>query len=365
MRKLTVLGIVALMCIIAACTKKAGEGTQTAGGELALITDLGTIDDKSFNQGAWEGLVEYAKDKNISHKYYQPAEQSDHAYLGGIDLAVKGGAKVVVTPGFLFEVPVYIAQDRYPDVTFILIDGSPHNGEYTDFKVGPKTVGVSYAEEQAGYLAGYAAVKDGMRKLGFMGGMAVPAVVRFGYGFVQGANDAGVELGLDKGAITVKYHYTGAFAASPEAQALAASWYNDGEEVIFACGGAVGNSIMAAAEQAGKKVIGVDVDQSGESPSVMTSAVKELKLSVFELIKDFYEGGFPGGLDVIYSAENDGIGLVLDNAKFTNFTKDDYDAIYAKLKSGQVKIMRDVDGRGDPVTISDINTTAVSVIDIK
>jgi len=158
-----------------------------------------------------------------------------------------------VTPGFLFESPVFVAQDRYPNVHFILVDGTPHSADYSTFKTGNNTVGVLYAEDQAGFLAGYAVVKDGSRRLGFVGGMAVPAVVRFGYGFIQGAEYAAKELGLASGSITVNYHYTGGFAATPEAQTLAASWYNNGVEVIFACGGAVGNSVMAAAEQAGKK----------------------------------------------------------------------------------------------------------------
>ena len=122
---------------------------------------IGTIDDKSFNQGAWEGLVKYAEEKGISHQYYQPTEKSTTAYLESIDQAVKNGAKVIVTPGFLFEEPVYIAQDQYPDVTFILIDGNPHDADY-NYKTADNCVGITYAEEQVGFLAGYAAVKDGM-----------------------------------------------------------------------------------------------------------------------------------------------------------------------------------------------------------
>ncbi|MEG0981782.1 MAG: BMP family ABC transporter substrate-binding protein, partial [Erysipelotrichaceae bacterium] len=167
--------------------------------------------------------------------------------------------KVVITPGFLFEEPIYIAQDKYPDVNFILIDGNPHDAKGKDYKTGKNAVGIVFAEEQSGYLAGYAAVKEGYTKLGFMGGMAVPAVTRFGYGFVQGADAAAKELEIDN--VNVKYHYTGGFDATPEVQTLASSWYTDGTEVIFACGGAVGNSVMSAAEAIdSKKVIGVDVD---------------------------------------------------------------------------------------------------------
>lgn len=157
-------------------TTAAGETAaqqETAGGaEIALITDVGTIDDKSFNQGSWEGVAAYAKENNISHKYYKPSEKSDDAIMTSIDLAVKGGAKVIVCPGFLFEVPIYNAQVKYPDIKFILIDGAPHNGDY-NYDIKENTKAIYYAEEQAGFLAGYAAVQEGYRNLGFMGGYFV------------------------------------------------------------------------------------------------------------------------------------------------------------------------------------------------
>ncbi|MEG0744670.1 MAG: BMP family ABC transporter substrate-binding protein, partial [Erysipelotrichaceae bacterium] len=186
-----------------------------------MITDIGTIDDKSFNQGTWEGIKAYAEKNKITHEYYKPTEQSTDAYLAAIELAVQGGAKVVITPGFLFEEPIYIAQDKYPDVNFILIDGNPHDAKGKDYKTGKNAVGIVFAEEQSGYLAGYAAVKEGYTKLGFMGGMAVPAVTSFGYGFVQGADAAAKELEIDN--VNVKYHYTGGFDATPEVQTLASS----------------------------------------------------------------------------------------------------------------------------------------------
>ncbi|MDR0442064.1 MAG: BMP family ABC transporter substrate-binding protein [Treponema sp.] len=339
------LVLIAALVLMAACGKKA----ETF--DLALVTDLGTIDDKSFNQGSWEGLVQYAREHNISHKYYQPAEQSDDAYLTTIDLAVRGGAKIIVTPGFLFEVPVFIAQDRYPNVNFILVDGSPHDVTWSDFRTNSNTVGIHYAEDQAGFLAGYAAVKDGSRRLGFMGGMAVPAVVRFGYGFVQGAEYAAVEMGLDSGSVSVNYHYTGGFAATPEAQTMAASWYNNGIDVIFACGGAVGFSVMAAAEQAGKKVIGVDVDQSAESPTVITSAMKGLRPSVYSCISDYYAKKFPGGKELVFSAANDGVGLPMNTSRFQTFGKADYDAVFRRLANGSIPRMDNLDSEGSPKVV--------------
>lgn len=313
----------------------ASEANAEGGYELALVTDLGTIDDKSFNQGAWEGMKKYAEENGISYKYYQPQEGTTDSYVETIGLAVEGGAKLVVCPGFLFEEPVFIVQDQYPDVHFILLDGEPHNGDYSEFKTNDTVMPILFQEDQAGYLAGYAAVKDGMTKLGFMGGMAVPAVIRYGYGFVQGADAAAKELGVN---VEVMYNYTGAFAATPEAQAMAASWYQNGTEVVFGCGGAVGNSVMAAAEEAGTKVIGVDVDQSSESDTVITSAMKMLSNSVYDGVKAFYDGSFPGGQTSVFTAENDGVGLPMETSKFESFTQADYDALFADMKAGKITI---------------------------
>ena len=328
---------------------------NTGGGdvyELALITDLGTIDDRSFNQGAWEGLVQYATENNITHKYYQPADQGDDAYLNAIDLAVQGGAKVVVTPGFLFEVPIFYAQDRYPNVSFILLDGAPHDEDYANFKTGNNTVAVSYAEEQSGFLAGYAAVMDGYRNLGFMGGMAVPAVIRFGHGYVQGAEVAAQELNLPAGSIPLNYYYTGTFAPSPEIQTMAAAWYNDGVEVIFSCGGGICFSIFPAAEQSNNVVIGVDGDQSGESATVITSAMKLLTKSVYDCLTDFYANRFPGGQSLLFSAANLGVGLPMDTSKFNTFNQTQYDAVYAKLQSGAIVVDNNIDINPDDLPAS-------------
>ena len=310
------------------------------GFELALVTDLGTIDDRSFNQFAWEGLSRYAREHNITYKYYQPAGVGDDAYLNAIDLAVQGGARVVVTPGFLFEVPVYFAQDRYPDVKFILLDGSPFSGDYSNYEetIGNNTVSVFFAEEEAGFLAGYAAVKDGFRRLGFMGGMAVPAVVRYGLGYVQGAEYAAQELGLPSGAVTVYYFYTGTFSPSPDIQTRATAWYTEGVEVIFSCGGGICFSIFPAAEYTGNWVIGVDGDQSRESGSVLTSAMKLLDDPVYRCVEDYYNGRFPGGQELLFGASGSAVGLPMDTSRFSSFSRADYDAICAKLAGGMIYV---------------------------
>ena len=321
--------------------------SETSDGyELALVTDLGTIDDKSFNQGAWEGMKKYAEENGISYKYYQPQEGTTDSYLETIGLAIEGGAKLVVCPGFLFEEPVYLAQDQYKDVHFILLDGEPHSGDYSEYRTEANVMPILFQEDEPGFLAGYAAVKDGYTKLGFLGGMAVPAVIRYGYGFAEGADYAAKEMGVD--GIEIMYNYTGAFAATPEAQSMAASWYQNGTEVIFGCGGAVGNSVMAAAEEKSAKVIGVDVDQSYESDTVVTSAMKQLSVSVYDGVRDYYAGSFPGGKTSIFSAKNDGIGLPMETSKFTKFTQADYDAVYAQLKDGKITLVQPSEDNNDP-----------------
>ncbi|WP_367567829.1 BMP family protein [Lacrimispora sp.] len=336
--------------------------SDSAGGyELALVTDLGTIDDKSFNQGAWEGLKKYAEENGVSYKYYQPQEGTTDSYLETIGLAVEGGAKLVVCPGFLFEEPIFLAQDEYKDIHFILLDGVPHSGDYSEQRTEANVMPILFQEDEPGFLAGYAAVKDGNTKLGFLGGMAVPAVIRFGYGFAEGADYAAKELGID--GIEIMYNYTGAFAATPEAQSMAASWYQNGTEVIFGCGGAVGNSVMAAAEEKGKKFIGVDVDQSFESETVMTSAMKQLSVSVYDGVKAFYDGQFPGGETSIFSAKNNGIGLPMETSRFTTFTQDDYDKIYAQLKEGKIELVQPSQDNNNPTVDLKLEKTKINFVE--
>ncbi len=320
-----VLSLACLFSLVGFAAADEGSG----GYELALVTDVGTIDDKSFNQGSWEGVKQYGDENGVSYKYYQPAEKTDDSYIETIELAIAGGAKVVVCPGFLFQTAVFVSQNAHPDVSFILLDADPVDPETEEISVADNTYAVHWAEQEPGFLAGYAAVMDGNTKLGFMGGMAVPAVVRYGYGFAQGADYAANELGVDE--VSIRYHYMGNFDASPEAQTLAASWYQDGTEVIFGCGGGVGNSVMAAAEAAGTKVIGVDVDQSGESETVITSAMKYLQKAVYDGITNYYAGSFPGGQSVLLTAETGDVGLPDDFSRFETFTQEDYDAIYQKM----------------------------------
>ena len=335
--KLITLSIILIISLSCKDTKK------NSGYELALITDIGTIDDKSFTQGSWEGLKKYAEEKGITYKYYKPAGKDTDSKIDSIYLAISSGAKLIVTPGYLFEPAIYKVQDTHPEINFVLLDGTPQDGTYTDFRIEKNVYAVLYAEEEAGFLAGYGVVKEGYTNLGVMGGMAEPAVIRFGYGFVQGADYAAKELGVKN--IKIDYTYIGGYEPTPEVQTKASSWFIKGVQVIFAPAGGAGNSVMSAAEQNKGYVVGVDVDQSVESPTVITSAMKMIGESVYNAIDEFYKGNFPGGKIAVLDAKVHGIGLPMETSKFKNFTKEDYDNIYKKLVDGSIEILKDTDAK--------------------
>ena len=335
--KLIILSIILIISLSCKDTKK------NSGYELALITDIGTIDDKSFTQGSWEGLKKYAEEKGITYKYYKPAGKDTDSKIDSIYLAISSGAKLIVTPGYLFEPAIYKVQNTHPEINFVLLDGTPQDGTYTDFRIEKNVYAVLYAEEEAGFLAGYGVVKEGYTNLGVMGGMAEPSVIRFGYGFVQGADYAAKELGVKN--IKIDYTYIGGYEPTPEVQTKASSWFIKGVQVIFAPAGGAGNSVMSAAEQNKGYVVGVDVDQSVESPTVITSAMKMIGESVYNAIDEFYKDNFPGGKIAVLDAKVHGIGLPMETSKFKNFTQEDYDNIYKKLVDGNVKILKDTDAK--------------------
>ena len=350
--KLIILSIILIISLSCKDTKK------NSGYELALITDIGTIDDKSFTQGSWEGLKKYAEEKGITYKYYKPAGKDTDSKIDSIYLAISSGAKLIVTPGYLFEPAIYKVQDTHPEINFVLLDGTPQDGTYTDFRIEKNVYAVLYAEEEAGFLAGYGVVKEGYTNLGVMGGMAEPSVIRFGYGFVQGADYAAKELGVKN--IKIDYTYIGGYEPTPEVQTKASSWFIKGVQVIFAPAGGAGNSVMSAAEQNKGYVVGVDVDQSSESPTVITSAMKMIGESVYNAIDEFYKGNFPGGKIAVLDAKVHGIGLPMETSKFKNFTKEDYDNIYQKLVDGSVKILKDTDAKD--VSQLSLNNVKVNLI---
>ena len=339
-RVMSLLIVVAMLISgFTACGK-----SEKAGYEIVLVTDKGNIDDKSFNQGSWEGVLAFAEANNITHQYYKPEEASDEGYLKAISLAVDGGAKVIVCPGYLLEVAVYNAQTMFPDIKFILVDGEPHTPDY-QYHTEDNVACIKYAEEEAGYLAGYAAVMEGMRTLGFEGGMAVPAVIAFGLGYLQGIEAAAAELGLEDGSVKVFYHYTGDFAETDANKATAKAMFESGAEIIFGCGGAVCKSVFSAASEANGKTIGVDVNQKADSETVITSAMKGLGDSVQEVLEAIYGGTFDSyaGKTTYFTAANNGVSLPDDYERFTTFTKEQYDAAYKTLVDGTIDPVRSVE----------------------
>lgn len=317
---------------------------------IALVTDQGTISDKSFNQSAWEAVEKYGKDNDLGYKYYKPATFDTAGYTAQIENAVDNGAKVIVCPGFKFSETIANVQEKYADVKFILIDATPANADQEPVEPKDNVYCALYKEAQPGYLAGYAAVKEGYTKLGFMGGISLPAVINYGYGYLQGANDAAKELNIN---VEVKYAYTGTFNESPDIKSKSAGWYNTGTEVIFSCGGQICNSVFAAADEAGKMSIGVDSDQKEASKTVLTSAMKGVNKTVADEIKAAFDNTFKGGTHIL-DATGDYVGLSPDFSRFKKFTKEDYDKVFADVKDGNVTLITnddvDQDAKGDPTT---------------
>ena len=328
---LNVISLVLMTFTLAGCGK---------GIDIAFITDMGTVYDGSFNQGTYEGVVKFAEESGKTCKVYEPDGVTGEEYLKNIKQAVKDGAEVVVCPGYLFEETIYKAQKKYPKVEFILVDGQPHNADGSDYTVEDNTMPIVFSEEQAGFLAGYAAVRDGNRELGFMGGNAQDSVIRFGYGFVQGADYAAIEMGVN---VSIRYCYANTFLESDDVKNMTSAWYKGGTQVIFACGGAMGKSVFAAAEENGGKVIGVDIDQSPVSETIITSAKKELGNAVYQGLVNYYDGTFTGGTLYEMDAANAGVGLEMDNARFSTFTREEYDNVYARLVSGGIVPYRATD----------------------
>jgi basic membrane protein A len=293
-----------------------------------------TLDDGSFNQGAADGIRRFVADNpGTTFRFMQPHAGNDEARMDIFADAIAEGADVLVLPGWHFATSVYQAQSMFPDTKFIVLDTGPAGDAASNL------AGILYAEQESGFLAGYAAVREGFTQLGFMGGLPVPAVVRFGHGFLLGAEHAAQAMGLAPGSINVNYMYMGGFGADPAHTATANGWYAGGTEVIFVAAGAVGFSVMeAAAAGTGRWVIGVDVDQSGASPTVLTSAMKALGNSVYTMLSEVRDGNFRGGQVHTFNAAVDGVALPMNNSRFTTFTQAQYNAIFAQLANRTVVV---------------------------
>ena len=312
--------------------------------KVALVTDVGTIDDESFNQATWQGVKAYCEANGIEYTYYQPTEDSTDARCISIDQAIKEGANVVVMPGYLFGGSIVREQEKYPEVYFIAVDvgaGDLTEDYATYYDPAKNVVCATFAEEQAGYLAGYAVVMDGYTKLGFLGGMAVPAVIRYGYGWLQGARDAAKELGVE---VACNFTYAGQFNPDASITAKMEGWYAGGTEIVFACGGGIYTSAVEAANIHGAKVVGVDVDQSYIDACIVTSAMKGLQNVTETILADLEAGKWDttyGGKFITYSlSEGDYVGIPTAESswRFNNFTMEQYEAVHAKLMSGEIVV---------------------------
>jgi basic membrane protein A len=336
----------------------AAEGETTY--RVAMITDSGDITDQSFNQTTYEACKAFCDANGVDFNYFKPTGDSDPERVAQIEAAVDEGYNVIVLPGYLFAPAIAECQPMYPDVKFIALDVSEADltGNNVDITSAPNLFSAVYQEELSGYMAGYAAVKMGYEHLGFLGGMAVPAVIRFGYGFVQGADAAAVELGkADK--VTVEYVYGNQFYGDPDITAYMDNWYQTmGVQAVFACGGGIYTSAAEAARNVdGGKVIGVDTDQSaiidtyGEKMT-LTSAMKGLAATVNTLLTETVAGNFAnyGGkienLGLVSATELDKnyVGLPMESTQWKDtFTQDDYAKLVASMVDGTITVSNATD----------------------
>lgn len=351
--------------VFVSCSKKDGSKSSSSESavKIAMVTDSGDITDQSFNQTTYTASKEYAELNGLEFNYYKPAGDSTADRVASINAAVQDGYNVLVLPGYLFAEAIVETAEMNSDITFVgldigefdLMSAAKAKGN-ADWKVPANVFCAVYKEEIPGFMAGYAAVKEGFTHLGFLGGMAVPAVIRYGFGYVQGINAAAEELGIaDK--VTVEYVYGGQFYGDQQIKAFMDGWYkNRGVEVVFACGGGIWTSAADAAKDAGGKVIGVDTDQSAlinkyADGMCVTSAMKGLGATVKAVLKAVQEGNWDE-----YSGKIESLGLVsatdidanyvqLPTETWTmkNFSADDYKKLVADIFNGNVKISNDTE----------------------
>ena len=374
MKKLIAMILASLMVLsLAACGGGGGSGSGSGSGDMkvAMITDSGDITDQSFNQTTYETAKAWSEANGASFTYYKPEKDSDEARNAAVDLAAADGANIIIMPGYMFAATLVAQTELYPDIKFIALDvgagdicekgvGEGYTYNPDDYNVGDyyntsNTYCAVYQEQISGYMAGYATVKLGYRHLGFLGGMAVPAVMRFGYGYVQGANAAAEELGVS-GEVNVEYVYGGQFYGDADITAAMDTWYNTlGVEVVFACGGGIYTSAAEAAAKVGGKVIGVDSDQSskineyGDNMTV-TSAMKGLDATVNMVLTDIKDGKWSDHVGKIES-----LGLISDDPAENyvqlprattqwsdGFSEDDYLSLVKDIHAGTVSISDDI-----------------------
>ena len=350
---LTLVLAVLLACSLFGCAKKEEGGEPAATGEhfdVVFLADLGSIYDGGFNEHSFYGIRDYCEENGLKYTYLQPAGSDDASRTAIFEQAVNQmTADVLVAVGFLWDAALCQEIPNYPNVKVIFVDADDlynidydYDGVDDSLDHQDNLAMITFAEQDCGYMAGYAVVKDGYRNLAFMGGMAVPAVVRFGYGFVAGANDAAEELGLAEKAIDMKYFYTGTFAQTPDIVTRASEWYTNGTEVIFSCGGSIVYSVLQAAKDGeGRKIVGVDTDEyftraadgAENEPLFITSAMKELEITIYRAVKAAYAGGADwaaytdAGLIRMGAAEDASILAPYRAENWNVFTEEEYNAV--------------------------------------
>ena len=380
MKKILALALALCMVFaLAACGQQAAPATSApaaeapaaapaaeAGTMVAMITDYGDITDQSFNQTTYEACKAFCEANGVDFTYFKPASDSDEDRVSMIEKAIDEGYNVIVMPGYAFAPAIAATAPEYEDVTFIALDVSEYDLTSAGLETLPANVySAVYQEELCGYMAGVAAVKLGYTKLGFLGGMAVPAVVRYGYGFLQGADAAAAELGLDN--VTVNYAYGNQFYGDADITAAMDTWYADGTEIVFACGGGIYDSAAEAAAKVGAKVIGVDVDQAGIIDSkygegmTVTSAMKGLAATVNTELAAVLDGSFEGGkvenLGLVGTAPELNYVQLAGSTQFGDgFTAEDYAALVADMYNGVITVNNDTSiAAADNVTTIAVN----------
>jgi basic membrane protein A and related proteins len=362
-KKLIALTLSALMVTgLVGCGKSTGStdgGDKKVDLKVGMVTDAGTIDDKSFNEGTWKGIEKAQKDLKVETSYLKPSGTTEAEYMKEIGNLYDTGYKFIVTPGYKFETAIFNAQDKYKDAKFVIIDGNPHNGDYKPV-VKENTIAIFFAEEQSGFLAGIAAaveLKEG--QFGFIGGMQIPAVQKFNWGFQQAIKYANENLGTKIELKEENVIYQGSFDNVAAGQQLAATMYDKGVKAIFTAAGGVGVGAISEAKQRaanGKEawIIGVDVDQysegiyEGNKSIVLTSAVKKIDTATFDMIKDELDGKFQGGKTLMFDVTNNGVGIPEENPNLKEDTTKKVDEIFGKVKAGDIKVNPVADGLIEP-----------------
>ena len=345
------IALAASLGLVACGTGEGDKGTTTNGEakiKVGMMTDSGTIDDKSFNQGTWEGIKRYESENGtIEAQYIKPGGEATQDYLEAADNLLAKGNELIIAPGFKFEEAIGKLQAENPETKFVILDGEPEGG------VAENSVGIYFAEQEAGFLAGIAAALETKTgKVGFIGGMVIPAVQKFGYGFVTGVAYANANLGTN--VEVADYLYNGTFNDVSGGQAQAGGMYDKGIDIIFVAAGKVGNGVIAEGKvraEAGDDVyvIGVDVDQyedgiiSNGSSVILTSAIKRIDNAAYDKIDELVNGTFTGGQVITMDAKNDGVGLPAENPNLSEATQQAADEAFELIKNGTIVVPTELD----------------------